>query len=276
MKNVRERVAVVTGGAGGIGLGMAHSFANAGMYLVLADIDEERLGETVRTLRASGVSVIGVPTDVSDRSSVEELASKAMDRFGGVHLVCNNAGSPLPKSVLEITPEDWERALGVNLFGVINGIQVFFPIMEEQGEGHINATSSMSGLVAFPPVVGYNVAKFGVIAVMETLARELRKAGSPVGASVFCPGEVATHAIDNAVRNARLGGYEPTPEELASIKIGQAGLLNSGIDPDEAGRIVLEGLKEGRFWIFSHPQWVAGPVRDRFEAMAGDGSLPDF
>jgi len=273
---VDGKVAVTTGAAGGIGLGMAHAFADAGMRLVLADIDEQRLAEAVRDVRSKGASAIGVPTDVADRASIDALASATLERFGAVHLVCNNAGSPMPRSILEVTPDDWERGLGINLFGVVNGIQVFVPIFEEQGEGHINATSSMSGFVAFPPVVIYNVAKFGVIALMETLARELRSAGSPVEASVFRPGEVATHAIDNAMHNARLSGYEPSPDELAMVEAAQAGFLAAGMDPDDTGRIVLDGVRQGRFWIFSHPQWLEGPIRERFDAMVANGSLPDL
>ncbi len=276
MEQLDGKVAVITGAAGGIGIGMAHAFADAGMRLVLADIDEERLADAVNDIEAGGATAIGVPTDVADRASIDSLASATLECFGAVHLVCNNAGSPLPRSVLDTTRDDWERGLGINLFGVVNGIQAFVPILQEQGEGHINATSSMSGFVAFPPVVTYSVAKFGVIALMETLARELRSAGSPIEVSVFCPGEVATHAIDNAMHNARLSGYEPSPEELAMVKGAQAGLLQTGMDPDDVGRIVLDGVRQGRFWIFSHPEWIDGPVRTRFEAMAADGSLPDL
>lgn len=276
MDDVGGKVAVITGAAGGIGLGMARAFAGAGMSLVLADIDEARLDEAVSSMQATGAVAIGVPTDVADRASVDSLASMTLERFGAVHLVCNNAGSPLPRSILNVTTEDWERGLGINLFGVVNGIHAFMPILEEQGEGHINATSSMSGFVAFPPVVIYNVAKSGVIAVMETLARELRAAGSPIEVSVFCPGEVATHAIDNAMHNACSSGYVPSPGELTSVEATQAGLLRSGMDPNDVGRIVLDGVRQGRFWIFSHPHWIEGPIRDRFDAMVANGSLPDL
>ena len=230
----------------------------------------------MRDVQGRGTTVIGVPTDVADRAAIDSLASATLERFGAVHLVCNNAGSPMPRSVLEVTPDDWQRGLGINLFGVVNGIQAFVPILEEQGEGHINATSSMSGFVAFPPVVTYNVAKFGVIALMETLAREFTSAGSPVEASVFCPGEVATHAIDNAMHNARISGYEPSADELAMVEAAQAGLLQTGMDPDDVGRIMLDGVRQGRFWIFSHPEWLEGPIRERFDAMIADGSLPDL
>ncbi len=270
------KVAVVTGAAGGIGLGMARAFADAGMRLVLADIDEDRLKETVDGFRSVGSAVVGVPTDVADRGSVDALAATVMERYGAVHLLCNNAGGPLPGLVMEVTTEDWERVLGANLFGVVNGIQVFLPIMQAQGEGHINATSSLSGLLATPPVVTYNVAKFGIIALMETLARELREAGSPIGVSVLCPAATATHCVANMMRNARKTGYEPSPDELAAVEEVDAELLGGGMDPDEVGRILLDGVRQGRFWIFSHPHLIDGPIRERFEAMATDGSLPDF
>ena len=232
------KVAVVTGAAGGIGLGMARAFADAGMRLVLADIDHNRLRVAVDALRSAGATAVGVPTDVADRASVDALAAAVMDRYGAVHLLCNNAGGPLPRSVMEVKAEDWERVLSVNLFGVVNGIQVFLPIMEAGGEGHINATSSLSGLLAFPPVVTYNVAKFGVIAVMETLARELREARSPVEVSVLCPAAVATHAVGNMMRNAKKSGYIPSLDELAEVEEAEAGLLEGGMSrrgrPDHA------------------------------------------
>lgn len=276
MRDFVGKVAVVTGAAGGIGLGMARAFAATGMRLVLADIDEERLGVAVDAFRSAGATAVGVPTDVADRASVDALASAVMDRHGAVHLLCNNAGGPLPRSVMEVKAEDWERVLSVNLFGVVNGIQAFLPTMEAQGEGHINATSSLSGLLAFPPVVTYNVAKFGVIAVMETLARELREAGSAIEVSVLCPAAVATHAVGNMMSNARKSGYVPSLDEPMEVEEAQAGLLEGGMDPDEVGRIMLDGVRQGRFWIFSHPHLIDGPIRKRFEAMATDGSLPDF
>ncbi|MFV1971434.1 MAG: SDR family NAD(P)-dependent oxidoreductase [Acidimicrobiia bacterium] len=276
MRDVAGKVAVITGGASGIGLGMARAFAGEGMKLALADIDEERLSNTVRSLRSAGVTVVGMPTDVADRASVDGLASAAVEQYGAVHLLCNNAGGPLPRSVAEVTRGDFDRVLGVNLYGVIHGIQAFLPIMESQGEGHINATSSMSGLLAFPPVVTYSVAKFGVIALMETLARELRDSGSDIEVSVLCPAETATDVVQNSMANARMSGYEPSPDELTYVEAAHAGLTGAGMDPDEVGRIAFEGIRDARFWIFSHPHLIEGPIRERFEAMAADGNLPDF
>jgi NAD(P)-dependent dehydrogenase (short-subunit alcohol dehydrogenase family) len=276
MRNVKRKVAVITGAAGGIGLGAARAFAADGMRLVLADIDESRLVTAVDKIRDKGAEVHGVPVDVRDRSSLEALRDSALAQYGAVHLVCNNAGGPIPRRIIDVTPSDWSRVLDLNLFSVVNGVQVFLPLLEEQGEGHLSATASMSGLVPFPPVVTYNVAKAGAIAFMETLAHELRESGSPVGVSILCPGGVVTQAIENMMRQAEATGHEPSPEELEAASTAQAGLLKSGIDPDEAGRILLDGIRQGRFWIFTHSSWVDGPLKQRYEAMTSDGALVDL
>lgn len=276
MRDVKGKVAVITGAAGGIGLGAARAFAAVGIRLVLADIDEERLAAAVEELRNEGADVHGVPTDVTKRGSLKVLRDETLARFGAVQLVCNNAGGPIPRRIVDVTRSDWSRVLDLNLFGVVNGVQVFLPVLEDQGEGHLNATASMSGLVPFPPVVTYNVAKAGVIAFMETLAHELQERDSPVGVSVLCPGEVATRGVENAMRLARTAGHEPSPEELKVASVAQAGLLSSGIDPDEAGRILLDGIRQGRFWIFTHPRWVDGSLKRRHEAMTSNGALVDL
>ena len=275
MQDLSGKVAVVTGAAGGIGLGLAQAFVDEGLRVVLADIDESRLEDAVSGLARDGANVVGVPTDVAARVSVEALRDAAVDHFGAVHILCNNAGGPFPGATTDLSDAEWDFVLGANLFGVVNGIRAFLPLFEAQGEGHLNATSSMSGLVPFPPVVAYNVAKFGVIALMETLARELRMSDSPVEASVMCPGEVATRAVENAVVLARSSGHEPAvSQEL--LESAQSGLLRTGIDPLEAGRITVEGIRTARFWIFTHPEWIEGPFRRRYEAMITDGSLPDL
>ena len=276
MVDSERKVVVITGAAGGIGLAIGRAFASSGFCVVLSDIDQSRLDSAVDSARSRGSEVLGVRCDVRSADSMLALRDATLDRFGTVDVVCLNAGSVTPRSTLEVTSADWERGLAVNLFGVVNGVQAFLPVLEESGGGHINATSSMSGLVPFPPVVTYNVAKAGVIAYMETLARELRSAGSLVGVSVFCPGEVATGAIENSMRQARADGYAPTPEEADSAVAAQEGLLSSGIDPDEAGRLVVKGIEEGRFWIFSHPAWVEGPLKQLQQAIVTDGSLPNL
>jgi NAD(P)-dependent dehydrogenase (short-subunit alcohol dehydrogenase family) len=276
MQDVEGKVALITGAAGGIGLGAARAFAAAGMRLVLADIDERRLAIAVDQLQDDGADVYGVPVDVCERASLEALRDAALDHYGTVHLVCTNAGGPIPRRIIDLTPSDWGKVIDLNLFSVVNGVQVFLPLLEEQGEGHLSATASMSGLVPFPPVVTYNVAKAGAIAFMETLAHELREQNSPIGVSVLCPGGVATQAIDNMMRLAQADGHRPSQEELEAASSAQAGLLKGGIDPDEAGRILLNGIRQDRFWIFTHPDWVEGPLKLRHEAMISSGALVEF
>lgn len=267
MQDVVGKVAVITGAAGGIGLGAARAFVAAGMRVVLADIDEERLAASAGALTAAGGDVRAVPVDVRDRASVDGLRDEALATFGSVHLICNNAGGPLPRLTQDVTSADWEFVLGLNLFGVINGVQSFLPLFEDQGEGHISATASMSGLVPRPPVVTYNVAKAGVVAFMETLDQELRAANSPVKVSVLCPGEVATHGIEHAVGLAASVGHRMSDWESSTAVAAQTHLLSEGLDADEAGRVLLEGIRAGRFWIFTHPEWITGPLSQRHEAM---------
>lgn len=164
MADWRDRVVAVTGAAGGIGLGIGRAFGSDGARVVLSDIDEDRLVDAVDDLRNHRIDAVGIPCDVRNLDSMTALRDEVLDRFGVVSVVCLNAGAPLPRRTVEVTSDDWDRILGVNLFGVVHGIQTFLSVMEEQEEGHINATSSMSGLIAFPPVATYNVAKAGVIA----------------------------------------------------------------------------------------------------------------
>jgi NAD(P)-dependent dehydrogenase (short-subunit alcohol dehydrogenase family) len=230
----------------------------------------------VDDLRDHQIDAVGFPCDVRSLDSMGALRDEVLDRFGEVSVVCLNAGAPLPRRTVEVTSDDWDRILGVNLFGVVHGVQAFLPVMEDQGHGHINATASMSGLISFPPVVTYNVAKAGVIAYMETLARELRSSGSPVGVSVLCPAEVASGAIDNAMRLARSEGYQPQQWEVEAAEGAQAGLMREGMGPDMAGVILRQGIEEDRFWIFTHPEWLDSLVADRNAAMARDGTLPNM
>ncbi len=276
MREGKPKVVVITGAAAGIGLGIARAFTSGGAQVVMADIDASTLDAAVSGLRDQGADAFGVPCDVRSSDSMASLREAALRRFGGVDVVCLNAGGPIPRSTLEVQAADWERVLAVNLFGVINGVQAFLPFLAAAGGGHINATSSMSGLVPFPPVVAYNVAKAGVIAYMETLAHELRTEGSPVRVSVLCPGEVATRAVENAMRLARLEGHNASPEELDQAVAAQRGLLRGGISPEEVGRALIRGIEEDRFWIFTHPQWVQGPLKQRHRAMVNDGSLADI
>jgi len=277
MQSVEGRVAVVTGAASGMGLGMVQSFADAGMRVVAADLRADALDGAVATLRAQGHDVIGVPTDVSKLSEVEALASATMDAFGAVHVLCNNAGVGMFSRLANTSIDDWEWVIGVNLWGPIYGIKVFLPLIEQQDEGHINATSSVAGLVAGATAGPYNVAKHGVVALMATLERELRAAKSTVRASVLCPGAVNTDIGRNSVelRRARRGRPDATPaRSSAGEKLGSkmAEALAGGMAPRAVGQLVLDAILRDQFWIFTEPRLLR-LLQDQVEAMVDDASL---
>jgi NAD(P)-dependent dehydrogenase (short-subunit alcohol dehydrogenase family) len=272
-----EKVAVITGAAGGIGLGMARAFTDAGMSVVIADIDADRIETAAADLRAAGHDAIGVPTDVSELDEVQALADAAMDAHGRVDVLCNNAGAAVFAKLFNVTVDDWEWTLGVDLWGPIYGTKVFQPLIQQsQDGGHINTTSSVSGLVAGAAAGPYNVAKSGVIALMATLEREFRIAKSPHRASVLCPGPINTDIGRNSVRNRRASKGEVAPAGDAGKKLGSKmnDFLSKGMDPDEVGRIVLDGIMTGRFWMFTHPRLLR-LYREQIELMDPDGALSE-
>ncbi len=187
MEDLQGKVAVITGGASGIGRAVAERAAAEGMKIVLGDIEEGALAQAVDDLTAAGAEAIGVVTDVADRASVEALRDRALDRFGAVHLVHNNAGIGLGGPIWEVTEEDWRWILGVNLWGVIHGVATFTPLLIEQGEGHIVNTASIAGLIVAPFLGPYNATKQAVVAISETLFKDLQTVAAPVGVSVALP-----------------------------------------------------------------------------------------
>src|SRR5215213_2544837 len=212
MKEFSGKVAVITGAASGIGRGLAEACAREGMKVVLADVDEAALAQAERELKDAGAEVLAVRTDVSKADDVEALARRALDAFGAVHLLFNNAGVGAGTTVWESTLADWEWVLGVNLWGVIHGVRTFVPLMLEQAdECHIVNTASMAGLVSGPALGVYKVTKHGVVALSETLCCELAIMRSKIGVSVLCPGGVNTRIMDServrpaGLRNASAG-----------------------------------------------------------------------
>jgi NAD(P)-dependent dehydrogenase (short-subunit alcohol dehydrogenase family) len=267
------RVAVITGGASGIGRGIARALAGAGMRLVLADLDEEMLSSTVDELSAGGTDVVGQRCDVADLASVEALAAAALDRFGAVHVLCNNAGVGIPTPTHNIRLDDWRWIIDVDLWGPIYGVKTFLPIMEQQGEGHINTTASVAGLIGGGFMGAYNVAKHGAVALMATLERDLRGRKSAVHASVLCPGPINTDISRHSV------AYRPSrvSPKANSAAEGRAGAnvqaaLDEGMDPDEVGEIVLDGIRTDRFWLFTHG-WTTKLLARQLDALTTDGSL---
>ena len=253
--DISGKVAVVTGAASGMGLAMAQTFADSGMKVVLADIEEEALASAVSQLSAQGYSVLGVRTDVSKLSDVEALAAATIKEFNAVHVLCNNAGVGVGAPVGSTSLADWKWTLDIDLWGPIYGVEIFLPLIEEQGEGHINSTASMAGLYAGASLGAYNVAKHGVVALMASLERDLRWRDSKVRASVLCPGPINTR-ITESERNR-------DPDDAAKHMDSEQGqkfwdfltrTLANGMDPAEVGPMVLDAVVNEKFWILTHPE----------------------
>jgi len=273
MDDFDGKVAVITGGASGIGRGMARAFAGAGMKLVIADLDDEAMAAVEQELTGEGAEVVTSRCDVSQLDQVEALADLAVDTYGGVNVLCNNAGIGIPTSTAKMKLDDWRWIIDVDLWGPIYGVNVFLPLIEEQGVGHINATSSMAGLIAGQMMGAYNVAKHGVVALMATLERDLRGRKSPITASVLAPGPINTNISRHSVEY-RPGQAKPKADGATSGKVAgniQA-MLEKGMDPDEVGRLVLEAIGSGQFWILTHPRWSKA-VQNQLDAMNDDQSL---
>lgn len=271
MDAVEGKVAVVTGGASGIGLGMARAFGAAGMKLVIADLDEVRMAAAAEEFAGKGVEAVTARCDVADHAQVQALADTTIEAFGAVHVLCNNAGVGIPTATHEMKLSDWKWIIDVCLWGPIHGIDVFLPLIEAQGEGHINSTSSMAGLIAQGRMGAYNVAKHGVVALMATLERDLRGRKSPVRASVLCPGPINTNISFNSVE------YRPAGSAPGSGGTGEAGrkiqeILEHGMDPDDVGTLVLDAIRSDEFWVLTHPHWTKA-VRNMLDRMDADRGL---
>lgn len=257
------RTAVITGAASGIGLAIADRLGAAGMNLVLADIERPALDEAVSEFESVGVPVLGVETDVSDLEAVRRLFVVAEQRFGNIHVLCNNAGVAGGGAMLE--PDDlgvWEWVLGVDLMGVLYGIKVFGPSMVAHGEPcHMVNTASIAGLVPTPGLGSYAVSKYGVVAMSETLS--LETADTNLGVSVLCPGFVRTKIVESR-RNIpeHLVDLEEPSEEILRQVIND--LVSGGIPPENVASDVFDAIKSGRFYILTHPEYET-QIRQRAE-----------
>ena len=274
MKDFEGKVAVVTGAASGIGRATATCFAQAGMKVVLADIEEPALAAVVSELTEAGHSVLGVPTDVSKWEAIQALADATMAAFGAVHVVHNNAGVVVSGPLESLSISDWEWVLGVDLWSVIYGVKAFLPLIRQSGEGHIINTASTAGLQATANIGPYNVAKFGVVGLTETLRQELGAGDLRISASVLCPGAVNTRVVESA-RNrdvASTQDHAPTPEEAEFEAMAGSLLAEHGMDPTAVAEQVLQAIIDNDFWILTHTQWKDVLI-ERTAAIARDNSL---
>jgi NAD(P)-dependent dehydrogenase (short-subunit alcohol dehydrogenase family) len=264
-------VAVVTGAASGIGLGMARAFARKGMRLVVADIESDALALAADGLRADGAEVIAERVDVSDAAALERLADVAYERFGQVTVLCNNAGvieNNLP--TWEYSLADWDWVLGINLMGVVHGIRAFVPRMLDGGvAGHVVNTASFGGLISGTANPIYIVSKHAVVALSENLYNDLVVRDSKIKVSVLCPGWVRTGIVDS---DRNRDNAPALTEKLARTRERFQAGLNTGIETDAVGAMVVDAITQERFYIHTHPDWM-DIVRDRFDAIA-DGMRP--
>ncbi len=256
MKLEAGKIAVVTGAASGIGFALADRFAAAGMHVVLADVDNAGLAAAAESIGARGVDTLTVRTDVSDEQSVQALAAATIERFGTVHVVCNNAGVTSTADAWFGPLSAWQWVFGVNLWGVIHGVRAFLPIMVGQGEGHIVNTASIAGLL---PGFGasYDATKHAVVAITDDLYTSMRQAGMPIGVSVLCPGWVRTNILD-AERNwpAELGA-EPPAALGSDVVLGHVKrVIDEGMPPAAVADLVADAVQAERFWVLPHPDFV--------------------
>jgi NAD(P)-dependent dehydrogenase (short-subunit alcohol dehydrogenase family) len=255
VRKFHDRVAVITGGASGLGRALAERFAREGVRLMLADIDAQALAQTAAELRAGGATVAAQRTDVSQAADVEALARATLDAYGAVHIVCNNAGVAPLGAVWENTTADWTWALGVNVWGVIHGVRVFAPLLIEQGgEGHIVNTASVAGLISPPGMGLYNVTKHAVVALSESLHHDLVRAKSQVRCSVVCPAYFASGIADSARhRPTELTNTEGESVHQRALQAKLRKAVESGkLSAADIAEAVFAAIRDERFYVLTH------------------------
>ncbi len=272
MKDFQGKVAVITGGASGLGRAMAERFAAEGMSIVLADIEPEALARAEAEMKAAGARVIGVRTDVSKAAEVEALAQQTLKAFGGVHLLANNAGVAEGGNVWDNTVADWEWVLGVNMWGVIHGVRVFTPIMLEQGsEGHIINTASVAGLISPPGMGIYCVSKHAVVTLSECLHHDLAQKTDKIKCSVLCPAYVPTGIADSGRnRPAELNQTrQKTAADLALDASLKKAVQSGKLSAADVAQKVYEAVRDERFYILTHPK-IKPSIQWRMEDLLQD------
>lgn len=268
METFQDKVVVITGGGSGLGLAMARRFAREGMRLVLADVQADALAGAVAEFEAAGTPVLGVRCDVSRQADVDALRDAALDRFGKVHVLCNNAGVAPGGLAWESTLEDWQWCLGVNVYGVIHGLRSFVPQLIAQNEpAHIVNTASVAGLLSPPGMAIYCVSKHAVVTLTECLHHDLASKTDLVKASVLCPAYVPTGISDserNRPAELRNAPREPTPDDLAREEALRHAVKSGRITADDVAERVFEAVRDERFYILTH-QKIKGAIETRMQ-----------
>jgi NAD(P)-dependent dehydrogenase (short-subunit alcohol dehydrogenase family) len=277
MKDFAGKVAFITGGAGGIGLAMARAFGQRGMKVAIADVEAETCARAVETLRNEGITAIGSVCDVSNRDALAEAAEKTFAEFGKVHVLCNNAGVSRAGPIETIASPDWDWVIGVNLKGLVHGLQLFLPHMKAHGEdSHIVNTASVNGVSGSALAGPYSATKFAVVGMSEVLAAEL--AETPIGVSVLCPSWVKTRMLDNGRnRPDRFGGpiKLDADSKNAERNARYAKALESGLDPAHVAQLVIGAIETRRLFVFTHPDTRAAVERSHELMLQGFDALGD-
>lgn len=270
MQNLSGKVAFVTGGGSGIGLGLAQVLTEAGMKVVIADVRQDHLDEAVGALRAAGRDVHGIRLDVSDRAAVAAAAQETIDTFGKVHLLCNNAGVSIFGPMDAASSDDWDWVMGVNTGGVINGLLAFVPLIKSHGEGgHILNTASMAGLLVGPGMGVYCASKFAVVGLTTSLRYDLAPHG--IGVSVLCPGFVRSNiheAVKSRPERFAQSGYNVSEDEIKRLDQ----VLSVGMAPIDVARAALAGIERNDMYVFPHAEF-RDELREVFDEILA--ALPD-
>ena len=261
MRDVTGKTAFITGGASGMGLAMARSFAAAGMKVAISDIEQAALDAVQAEFESSNAEFMTLPLDVTDRDAMEAAAAATEQRFGKVHVVCNNAGVAVGGAIDRMTYNDWDWVVRVNLNGVVNGIQAFMERIKAHGEGgHFVNTASMAGHISIPGLSVYTATKFAVVGISETMRADLLP--HDIGVSVLCPGVVNTNIFESGRnRPADLPGTDlgvlvsDAPAEEQAVRLEE--LRANALDPAVVGEMVLHAIRENEFYIFTHPELEA-------------------
>ena len=261
MRDVTGKTAFITGGASGMGLAMARSFAAAGMKVAISDIEQAALDAVQAEFESSNAEFMTLPLDVTDRDAMEAAAAATEQRFGKVHVVCNNAGVAVGGAIDRMTYNDWDWVTNVNLNGVVNGIQAFTERIKAHGEGgHFVNTASMAGHISIPGLSVYTATKFAVVGISETMRADLLP--HDIGVSVLCPGVVNTNIFDSGRnRPVDLPGSDlgvlvnDAPAEEQAARLDE--LRANALDPGVVGEMVLHAIRENEFYIFTHPELEA-------------------